>query len=132
MGKATAKTTKATKAAPKTEKTITKLKKSTSVDKKPTTKKQPEAPKKAATKTPQSSKVLDLCLVLDCTASMGSWIERSKDTLKTIIENVKQNNPALTVRASFVGYRDITDRERFDIKDFSEDLDSVKEFISRR
>jgi hypothetical protein len=26
-------------------------------------------------------KSLDLCLLLDCTASMGSWIQRSKDTL---------------------------------------------------
>ena len=87
-------------------------------------------PKTAPTKT-KGSKILDLCLVLDCTASMGSWIERSKATLKTIIGNVKAQNEGLTVRASFVGYRDITDRDRFDIKDFTEDLDAVKDFISR-
>ena len=62
---------------------------------------------------------------------MGSWIERSKDTLKTIIQNVKQNNPSLTVKASFVGYRDIGDRNRFEIKDFTDDLDGVKSFINQ-
>ena len=149
MGKAATKktATKASKAPAKTEKAITKAKapakaKATKAApakaapakaapaKKTAAKKQPVAPKKATTTTLKATKILDLCLVLDCTASMGSWIERSKDTLKTIIENVKQSNPGLTVRASFVGYRDITDYNRFDVKEFTEDLDDVKRFIS--
>ena len=43
-------------------------------------KKVPVAPKKS-TKPRSGAKCLDLCLILDCTGSMCSWIQRSKDTL---------------------------------------------------
>jgi hypothetical protein len=62
---------------------------------------------KAANKTKGNSNILELCLLLDCTGSMGSWIQRSKDTLKQIIEQVKKENEALTVRVCFIGYRDV-------------------------
>ena len=75
-------------------------------------------------------KTLDLCLVLDCTCSMFSWIQRSKDTLITIIDQVKAGNPTLNVRVSFVGYRDFGDREQFSTMDFTEDLEKVKKYIA--
>jgi len=74
---------------------------------------------------------LDLCLLLDCTGSMGAWIQRSKDTLKTIIDSVKKTHEGLSVRVSFVGYRDFEHKQRFSIMDFTEDLESVKTFISK-
>ena len=73
---------------------------------------------------------LDLCLLMDCTSSMSSWIVRSKDTLKEIIDSVKSQNPALKVRVAFVGYRDIRETHRFSIQEFSEDIELVKKFIS--
>jgi hypothetical protein len=33
----------------------------------------------------KTSTSLEVCLLMDCTGSMGSWIERSKNTLKGII-----------------------------------------------
>lgn len=51
--------------------------------------------------------LLELCLLLDCTGSMASWIQRSKDTLKSIIESVKAENQGLKVRVCFIGYRDV-------------------------
>ena len=78
-----------------------------------------------------NDKTLDLCLILDCTGSMGSWIERAKDTLKTIVDQVKSTNKALKIRVAFVGYRDFGDREQFGILDFSENMDDVKKFISK-
>ena len=86
---------------------------------------------KAAVVSVEAPKKLDLCLLLDCTASMGSWIKRSKDTLCTIIDSVKTNHPALTVKVSFVGYRDIGIEERFVTKDFSENVEEVKAFIGK-
>ena len=88
--KVSKKTSKAgNKTAAKTAKAIAKDKKAAPAlkknDSKQAVKKEPVKPKTAATKPKQGAKILDLCLVLDCTASMGSWIERSKDTLKTII-----------------------------------------------
>ena len=62
---------------------------------------------------------------------MGSWIERAKDTLKTIVDQVKSTNKALKIRVAFVGYRDFGDREQFGILDFSENMDDVKQFISK-
>ena len=72
-------------------------------------KKQPVAPKKTAmTREDRAgAKTLDLCLVLDCTGSMGSWIKRSKETLSQIIDHVKLSNKGLTVRVGFVAYRDV-------------------------
>ena len=78
-----------------------------------------------------SAKQLDLCLLLDCTSSMSSWIERSKNTLKQIIDHVKSENPGLTVRVSFVGYRDIKDHKRFEISPFTGDIDATKAFIGK-
>lgn len=51
----------------------------------------PEPKKTERSKTSKETsqaKTLEVCLLLDETASMMSWIERSKDTLKGIIQNV--------------------------------------------
>jgi hypothetical protein len=81
--------------------------------------------------TTESKQILDLCLLMDCTSSMQVWIERSKDTLKEIINNVKKYNPELEVRVCFVGYRDIKDDVRFAVHDFTDNIDDVKAFISK-
>ena len=78
----------------------------------------------------KASKILDLCLLLDCTGSMSAWIQRSKETLKEIIDNVRADNPDLEVRVCFVGYRDIQDRPRFSIHEFTTDLEKIKKYIS--
>ena len=85
---------------------------------------------KRASSTKGNSNILELCLLLDCTGSMGSWIQRSKDTLKEIIHSVKKENEALTVRVCFIGYRDVQDKPRFEIFQFSEDLDAAVKFIT--
>jgi len=77
--------------------------------------------------------MLDVCLMLDCTGSMASWIERSKNTLADIIKNLKKDYAGLKVRVSFVGYRDIGDgAKRFDIFEFSENLDACTRFIAKQ
>ena len=64
------------------------------------------APKKSAAVRKQQQS-LDLCLILDCTGSMYSWIQRSKDTLSQIIDSVRNSNAGLDVKVSFVAYRDV-------------------------
>ena len=54
---------------------------------------------------------------------MSSWIARSKETLKQIIDHVKNENVGIKARVAFVGYRDIKDTQRFTIQDFTEDID---------
>ena len=41
--------------------------------------------------TTEKQAVLDLALVMDCTGSMAAWIEHSKTTLNTVIDNIMQN-----------------------------------------
>ncbi len=133
------KPTKTTKATPKVTKTITKA-----ATKKAAAKPVPAAPEKAKaivakakadkkskkdTNTSDDKKSLEMCLLCDCTGSMASWIQRSKETLSGIINNVKNEHGDLTVRVSFVGYRDIKDKPRFEIFEFSEDLDACSKFI---
>lgn len=101
------KTAAAKKVEPKKAKPASKIAKGT----------KPALEKKKSTqsekKTEVQKDILDLCLLMDITSSMQVWIERSKDTLKEIINNVKLSNPELEVRVCFVGYRDIRDDVRF-------------------
>ena len=79
----------------------------------------------------KDSNLLEIGLLLDCTCSMSSWIGRAKDTLKEIVSNiVKENEGKLKVRVCFVGYRDLKDTNRFSIQGFTDDIDSMKKYIS--
>lgn len=76
---------------------------------------------------------LELGLLLDCTSSMKSWMDRAKETLNEIIANVQtecQEEGEVKVRVCFVGYRDHGDTERFCLKPFSDDIEAVKKYIN--
>lgn len=78
-------------------------------------------------------RVLDLVLIMDCTASMSAWIEHSKTTLKSVIDDIVKENQNLKVRVAFVGFRDFGDgNDIFSIQDFSFDIPTVKSFISQQ
>lgn len=75
--------------------------------------------------------ILDLCLIMDCTGSMSSWIEHCKETLHKVIDATVARDPNCKVRTAFVGYRDFCDGAAlFDLHDFTYDADKVKAFIS--
>jgi hypothetical protein len=104
-----------------------------------TTKTTPAPKTKAIKKAPKQTvkddnddkrPTLDLCLILDCTSSMQVWIERSKDSLHEIIKKCQTDYEGLRVRVSFVGYRDILDKDRFSVQPFSEDIEAVSKFIA--
>jgi len=71
---------------------------------------------------------LELGLILDATNSMKPWIDRAKETLSEIIDNVvkesEEEDPEnkLKVRVCFIGFRDHKDDERFSICPFTEDI----------
>ena len=87
------------------------------------------AAKKAAS-TSKAEKILELGLLLDCTSSMWSWIDRAKKTLTEIVNNTVASCEGLKVRVCFVGYRDIKDRVRFSIHEFTDDIDKIIKFIA--
>ena len=73
---------------------------------------------------------LDIMFICDCTGSMDEWILAVKEELKSIISYIIENNPFVKIKMSFLGYRDIKDKKRFEIKDFTDDFDSLEKFIS--
>ena len=70
---------------------------------------------------------------MDCTSSMDIWIRVVKNQIKKIVQDAldKSEKQNLIPRVSFVGYRDITDRVRFEICGFNENLEEIVEFVSR-
>ena len=73
---------------------------------------------------------LDIMFICDCTGSMDPWILAVKKELKNIISYIIENNPFVKIKMSFLGYRDIKDNKRFEIKDFTDDFDSLENFIA--
>ena len=82
----------------------------------------------------EEEQTLELGLLLDCTASMSSWIDRAKQTIHEIIDKaIKEceEDGKLKCRVSFVGYRDIKESRRFEVLPFTNNIDEVKTFISK-
>ena len=80
----------------------------------------------------EDNDMLELAICLDLTASMGPWIERCKKTIISIIDNLVKSvfeKDGLYVRVAFVGYRDFKDKDQFQIVDFTDNVQSVKEYI---
>lgn len=74
----------------------------------------------------------DVCFLMDCTGSMGSWINLCKDKVEEIVDLITATYSSSTkLRLSFVGYRDIRDTPRFSIQPFTDNVKELKEFIQR-
>lgn len=78
-------------------------------------------------------KILDLLLIMDCTASMSSWIQHCKNTLIDVLDSSSEEDGSI-VRVAFIGYRDFcsSEKDRYDIHDFTYDHESMKTYISGR
>ena len=76
---------------------------------------------------------LDLMFVVDCTGSMGAWIDAIKKELSTIINHVQNEFQLSLVRVSFVGYRDFSDcKKQFSVHDFSTNIEEMIHFIGKQ
>lgn len=51
-------------------------------------------------------KVLKVCFVLDCTASMTPWIDASKNKIYKLLKELCESHKNFTIYVSFIGYRD--------------------------
>ncbi|KAF4132311.1 Alpha-kinase family [Phytophthora infestans] len=75
---------------------------------------------------------LDLVIVMDCTGSMGPWIDEVKSAIVSIIDNVKKDHPSANVRVGFVAYRDFCDGvKRLQVYHLTSDVAAVRKFIFR-
>jgi hypothetical protein len=74
---------------------------------------------------------LELVIVMDCTGSMGPWIQEAKAAITSIIDNVKLDHPSANVRVGFVAYRDFCDGDKqLEIQTLTSDVAAVKRYIS--
>ena len=75
---------------------------------------------------------VELCILMDCTGSMGQYIEQAKQKAAVIVEQAREKY-AVDLRVAFVGYRDFGDPVRFEVKDFvaGESIDEVTQLLMR-
>ena len=73
---------------------------------------------------------LDVCFMLDCTGSMQSYIDRAKNKIKDIIEEVKEQYPSSEIHVGIVGYRDF-DNPQFEILQFTPNIPVARDFIDK-
>lgn len=76
-----------------------------------------------------NNKTLQLCLMMDCTASMQPWIDEAKNKLIKCINDIKRDFKHYHIEISFVGYRDLTDNEQFVIQNFTTNYDLITNVI---
>lgn len=68
-----------------------------------------------------------LCFLMDCTGSMGPWIDAAKTKIQEMTDKVIADNPGTLVEVALVGYRDYGDTQRFHVVDFTEPENVMRE-----
>jgi hypothetical protein len=72
---------------------------------------------------------VDLCILMDCTGSMSSYINAAKTEIGNLVSNINDFYPNIGLRLAFIAYRDHCDgAERLRILSFGESKSDVKTF----
>jgi Mg-chelatase subunit ChlD len=74
---------------------------------------------------------VQLCFLMDCTASMQPWVDAARDEIQTIIEATHQTYPDAEFEVAFVGYRDFGDTTPHVVLPFTRNIDVLREQIRR-
>ncbi|CAK9059438.1 Alpha-protein kinase 1 (AK1) [Durusdinium trenchii] len=83
-----------------------------------------------ATKRAKKVKTIDLCFVVDLTASMQCWLKMVHEKIDEIIEdNLKCLGDFARVRVAVVGYRDYADRDHLVVLPFTHNIQQIKKFL---
>jgi len=74
---------------------------------------------------------IQMCFCMDCTGSMGKWIDTAKKHVISMADSIKKDAGSIPVQVSFVCYRDF-DSGRDNIKSvpFTERIESIKDFVA--
>jgi len=67
-----------------------------------------------------------ICFVMDCTESMGPWMQAAKDHIQTIIYDMREQHFGAAFEVGFVGYRDYGSAQQHIVIDFTEPEDLVR------
>ncbi len=72
------------------------------------------------------------CFVMDCTASMGPWMQAAKENIQELIYSARGENPDATFLVAFVGYRDYGSDQQYIVFDFTEPEELVRKLRAVR
>lgn len=67
-----------------------------------------------------------ICFVMDCTESMGPWMQAAKDHIQELIYDARGTYPNARFEVGFVGYRDYGSREQHIVFDFTDAEELVR------
>mmetsp|Transcript_41651 Transcript_41651/g.118799 ORF Transcript_41651/g.118799 Transcript_41651/m.118799 type:complete len:1081 (-) Transcript_41651:19-3261(-) len=73
---------------------------------------------------------LNACFLVDCTGSMGSHIRAVKVQILRIVHEMSMRLPSMCLHLAFVGYRDHTDSQRFEVLPFTTNPEEFKGFVA--
>ena len=72
---------------------------------------------------------LQVCFVLDCTASMQPWINAAKEKIVDTLKSIQDRYPDYQISAAFIGYRDFHDQEQFIRLPFTKHIQKLQDSI---
>lgn len=75
---------------------------------------------------------VNLCFVMDCTASMGPWMRAAKESIQTLIYEARAQHPDAVFQVGFVGYRDYGSQTQHVIVDFTDPEEVVRQIAPLR
>ena len=78
-------------------------------------------------------RILDLAFVMDCTGSMGSYIETSKQQIMNIAKMISEKEEIQKIRFALICYRDHEPQDKTYITrvfDFTEDLSTMQDYVN--
>lgn len=75
-------------------------------------------------------KLVDVCINMDVTGSMSSYIRNARDTVLDAFDTLRRLYSECEFRLAFIGYRDYGDKEQFIVIPFTTDIESVRNEIS--
>ena len=88
-------------------------------------------PKPEEIKKIEAYAVVDVVFMCDCTGSMGSYLEGSKDIIRTMIKDIKNKYTSSSVFVGFIAYRDHCDNKVLETLDLTSDFEEVYKFIDQ-
>jgi len=75
----------------------------------------------------------DVCFLLDTTGSMSQLIELCKSKITEIVDLLRKiYSSSIKLRLSFLGYKDIQDKPRFQVIDFTEDPFQIRTYLQQQ
>ena len=83
-----------------------------------------------ATTSDDTESILELCIVLDVTASMGVWLKKAQEECVKIVDSLKESSDA-KLRVAGVVFRDLKDNFVTQVSPFTEDVQRFSSFLNQ-